>query len=305
MDTTGGRIISQNVDIIPEDIGDIFSTSSYGSTLITGSWASFEITEVPEPQFVSLGLLGLLGIGRKRITSRHSQQWIIGGTEMYRCLILAFSVFVGSASANAINITASERGWVCDGVSGCPNNGASPSNNYAVGVLTDEGMIRDWFEFAIPTLTGGSLVAATLDLDEPSPGGHLGGTFTFAVYGLGAQPLVFSDVTTSNPFGSVSTTSASEGTTVAITLDAAALAAIAAAQTGNIFIGGVDSAENSSSEAGDFLGTVAGDVTSLSLTTGTAVPEPSSLPLLLFASAAVLVGLRRKTRGHGVTVNRV
>jgi hypothetical protein len=51
-------------------------------------------------------------------------------------------------------------------------------------------------------------------------------------------------VTTSNPFGSISTTSALDGATVVITLHAAALTAIAADQNGNIFIGGVHSGEN-------------------------------------------------------------
>ena len=102
--------------------------------------------------------------------------------------------------------------------------------------------LRNWFEFAIPTLTGGTLTSATLNLDDS---GHIGDDLTFSVYGLSNRPLAFNDVT-GNPYGSVTTTDASTGTTITITLNAAALAAIGAQQGGDIFIGGIDSGENDS-----------------------------------------------------------
>jgi hypothetical protein len=232
---------------------------------------------------------------------------IIGRLITGAAALMLLLMTAGTLSADTFNINASERGWVCNG-SGtpCPNNGASPSNNYSAGFGTNEGKIRDWFEFAIPSLTGGSLVSATLNLDEPAmapplflPPGHSGGPLTFAVYGLGAQPLVFTDVTTSNPFGSVGTSTASNGTTIAITLSSAALAAIAADQGGNIFIGGVDSGENGSTQAGDFFNTGfdpnAPNVTSLSLTTApAAVPEPASILLLITVVAVTVFAARRK-----------
>jgi hypothetical protein len=125
------------------------------------------------------------------------------------------------------------------------------ATNYVAGSAQFAIQFRDWFEFSIPTLTGGALSSATLELDEPADG-HAGGSLTFAVYGLCARPFLFSDVTISNPFGSVGTSSASNGTTVDVTLNAAALAAIGASQGGNIFIGGIDSGELSSSDASDF-----------------------------------------------------
>jgi hypothetical protein len=210
---------------------------------------------------------------------------------MYRYIILALTVLAGSASADVFSISASERGWVCNGPSfGCPNNnGADPSNNYSAGHGSITlGSLRDWFEFAIPDLNGASLVSATLSLADPA---HSGGDFTFTVYGLSNEPIVFTDVTTSNPFGSVATSSASTGTTVTITLNTAALAALSADQTSNIFIGGVDSAESGSSLAGDFFSTTGSSfATTLTLTTTagtTAVPEPGSL--LLLASVVLLV----------------
>jgi len=222
-------------------------------------------------------------------------------------LLLAFVITGVSAWADSFDIAASERGWVCQPVDAdcSDNNGASATNNYAAGSLSVPfTQYRDWFEFSIPTLTGGSLVSATLNLDEPGLPyfGHVGGTLTFAVYGLTAQPLVFTDVTNSNPFGSVSTTSADGGTTVSIPLNAAALAAISADQGTDIFIGGIDSGENTSTGAGDFFSTGLPGVpsnTKLDLTTATVpspVPEPSSLILLATVIVAVLVGGRRRIR---------
>jgi hypothetical protein len=88
------------------------------------------------------------------------------------------------------------------------NNGADAANNYFAGATsfsngTNLAQFRNWFEFAIPDLSSQSLVSATLNLDV---GGHGGGALTFAVYGLPDQPLAFTDVITSNPFGSIATT---------------------------------------------------------------------------------------------------
>ena len=108
--------------------------------------------------------------------------------------------------------------------------------------------------------------------------------------------------------GSVGTTDASPLTTIDITLNAAALAAILADQGGVLFIGGIDSAENtapcvlapSNCIAGDFIGTVNDRDgtfnTVLTLVTAPAVadvPEPSSAALLLTA------GLLGVVRRHG------
>jgi len=211
-----------------------------------------------------------------------------------------FILMAGAVSADTFNLTAIERGWVCSNTTTCSgtNNGADPTNIYAAGVFVNTDL-RDWFEFSIPTLTGGPLVSATLNLAEGSAG-HNGGTLTFSVYGLSAQPMVFTDVTTSNPFGSVATSNADNGTTVSITLNAAALSAIAADQGGNIFIGGIDSGENVATPGADFLGT-AFVSSKLNLTTpgSAAVPEPSSLPFfgaVLFA--AIWGGTSRAIRAQ-------
>jgi hypothetical protein len=130
---------------------------------------------------------------------------------MFKLLPALLLLMTAAARADLMDITASERGWVCTPVSSfCPgNNGADPGNNYVTEFASPDNKFRDWFEFAIPTLSS-SLVSATLSLDDPR---HLGGNFTYAVYGLSARPLAFSDVTTTNPFGSIGTTAASTGTT--------------------------------------------------------------------------------------------
>jgi hypothetical protein len=228
---------------------------------------------------------------------------------MYRLLVLALIVLAPSAWADLLNISASERGWVCTGSNlYCPtadNNGTAANNNYFAGAQISgfpgnpEAQFRDWFEFSIPTLTG-ALVSATLNLDEPADG-NMNGPFTYAVYGLSGQPLVFTDVTNSDAFGSVGTSSASNGTTVTITLNASALAAIGADQGGNIFIGGIDSGELSSSTSastfGDFAGSSPGGTaynTVLSLQT---TPEPSSLLLLATVLGTLGMAIRKQRVG--------
>ncbi len=240
-----------------------------------------------------------------------------------RLLILALTALTVSAWADVFNINDSERGYVCSSTTTlfCPaagNNGTSAGNSYIAGVVsnssgTDLGEFRNWFEFSIPSLSGGSLVSASLSLDV---GGHGGGNLSYAVYGLGGKPSIFTAVTTSNPFGSINTTNGSAGTTISIQLNAAALAAIVADQGGNIFIGGIDSGEtvadpNIVSPSTDFVGDFGNTLSQgppagqsynvvLDLTTAPAsVPEPSSAPLFLTAIfAGGLVTWRRKIRAH-------
>ncbi len=212
------------------------------------------------------------------------------------------------AWADVIDISASDRGWVCTEIADsiCPgNNGADPENNYFAGTNFDNSKFRDWFEFAVPTLAGESIVSATLNLDEYSTGFFPGVSYTYSVYGLGAQPIVFADVSASQPFGSVVTSGGFESSLVSITLNGAALAAIGADEGGFIFIGGIDSAELG--PPGEILGTPfgVGDFgntgapgsynTVLSISTAPAlsgVPEPN-MSVLLVIGAVLLVRSRR------------
>jgi PEP-CTERM motif len=244
---------------------------------------------------------------------------------MYRLLILvilALTTLTASAWADVFNVGDSERGFVCTvDAFFCPtgNNNATAGNDYLAGAISrsdnsDVTQARDWFEFAIPSLSGGSLTSATLSLADF---GHVGGDLIFALYGLTSQPMQLTDVVTTTPFSDpFDTSSGSNLTTITIQLNSAALAAIAGAQNQNLFIGGIDSGESVGNPAtaspgedfvGDFEtsenGTPLQDSTYnavLNLTTApAAVPEPSSIALLLSAAfGAGLMRRRRKIRAH-------
>ncbi len=247
----------------------------------------------------------------------------------YRMLVtLTFFALVGrTARADIVNVTASARGAVNTTGVGQPsssNNGNLADNSYFAGEFTFSTIYptyyRNWFEFAIPTLTGESLTGATLSLDEhssitgsnPALDGHVGGTLTYAVYGLTGQPLVFNDVVTlaTNPFGSILTSAVAAETTISITLNADALTAIAAAHGGNIFIGGIDSGELSVANGylydfgwSSLSAPTYPNQTILVLTTAPSapVPEPNGLLLvgmLVGTVIAVMTGTRRWRQNH-------
>jgi hypothetical protein len=193
---------------------------------------------------------------------------------MLKVSILGLTLATAYAWPSVIFLDASERGWVSTGVPN--NNGSDAGNNYLAGQLLSNNY-RNWFEFSIPAFSG-TLNSATLILSQPQPGGHVGDDLVYSVYGLDSQPVQFTDVNDALPYGSVITDSNSNGS-VSITLDAAALAAIAGDEGTNFFIGGIDSGEVGSVDAYDFGGTDQRYRSLLSLTT---VPEPhSSSPLVI------------------------
>jgi hypothetical protein len=214
-----------------------------------------------------------------------------------KLLAILLLLMAGPVRAAIIfGIEASERGFVCNPSPSCgDNNGASPTNNYIAGnlqVLNEQ--FRDWFEFAIPNFSGQTLASADLFLREPlAPPGHSGGPLTYAVYGLSARPFVFTDVTTSKPFGSVGTSSADNGTDVDIPLNVAALAAITAAEGENLFMGGIDSGELNALDAHDFARTQVLANATLSFVFQT-VPEPNTILFLATILGIFGIGLRKR-----------
>jgi hypothetical protein len=203
---------------------------------------------------------------------------------MIKVLILAMTLVTVPAWPSVLFLDAFQRGWVSTGDPG--NNGADAGNNYLAGqLLSDE--YRNWFEFSIPDFSG-TLTSATLILTQPQPGGHVGDDLVYSAYGLDNQPVQFSDVTDALLYGSANTAPSGAGS-VSVTLDAAALAAIAADKGGDFLIGGIDSGEFSNSDAYDFGGTDQRYRTLLNLTT---VPEPHmAIPL-----AIVIFGLLQMRR---------
>lgn len=190
-------------------------------------------------------------------------------------------------------VPATARGWVVPG----QNNGASASNSFILGGDGAPEAVRDWFQFAIPSFGGANITAANLDLDQPAagggnpPAGHLGGTFTVSFYALAARPLTLTDVTNGTLYGSVITTLATDGTTLVIPLNSAALIALNANQGGNFFIGGISSAEGVF-ENWDFAFSEQSNSV-LDLTTAVAAaPEPATMLFSALGLAAMIASRR-------------
>ncbi len=198
--------------------------------------------------------------------------------------------YVGPADADMIVLNDSGEGWLSLQFG---SDGNTSSNNYIAG-SSGAGQFRDHFDFSIPTLSG-ALTGATLTLDNS--GGHEGGaTTTFTVSGLGVFGTYgYSDIGTGTEYGSVAISASG---TVTITLDAAALAALSADQGGTFSLGGVDSGEAAfPRESDDFYGSgFSFTPNTLTLETTSAVPEPSSLALIVTASVTGLgyFGWRRR-----------
>ena len=227
-------------------------------------------------------------------------------------MFIVLGLLAGSGRADELSLAASERGWVWSAttveywnpqpVTVYGNNGASPGNNYLAGSGGgDNSIYRNWLEFTIPSFSGQSLVSGTLSLDQPD-GGHGGGTETFRLFELAAQPTVPSDVNTSNLFGSVMTSSADNNSTITIALNSAALAFLGEHQGQPIYMGGIDSGENNGgfdfAGSGDLPGIPGHDASVLTLvTSGARTPEPAPIATLGLAIAGLAA--LRKCGGEG------
>lgn len=234
---------------------------------------------------------------------------------------LSFLVVL-SAFGGTITLTDDARGWVTPNPSQSgggggtglapPNNGTAADNNYVAGGSLGGGMFRDWFEFAIPSLSG-PLLSATISLNQPllpsaegippSSLGHSGPQTTYTMYGLPATPTDFASFMPQALYGSAVLGAATNGTTVDISLNSAALQDIGAAAGGEFLLGGIDSGEigfdlqgcNGCGQNFDFAATGGTQVT-LTLDTADAAPEPSALVVCLCAAALFLAVRRNHTR---------
>jgi hypothetical protein len=227
--------------------------------------------------------------------------------------------------ASTITLTDDARGWVTPNLppppdggtvgQAAPNNGLDAGNSYLAGLSLGLGQFRDWFEFAIPTLSG-DVVSATLALDQPAGtllsgglvvgGGHEGPPSSYLLYGLPAIPTGFADFTIGPMLGFTTLDASSNGTVVSIDLDAAALAAIGADRGGEFILGGIDSGEvlppvcNLCGQDFDFANTTGAHVSlTLDIDPGAdTAPEASTLTLSLAAAGVYLAcrAARRVTR---------
>jgi hypothetical protein len=142
-------------------------------------------------------------------------------------------------------ITAADSGWYNSTGLHDPFNG-----NYLVGLPPDApGQYRNWFVFDVPAVSG-SITSARLELFNPSGGySSVDGSETYTLFDVstpigtltaGGSGLtgIYDDIGTGVSYGSVTVTSASNGQLVVVNLNAAGIAALTAAQGGQIAIGG-------------------------------------------------------------------
>jgi hypothetical protein len=207
----------------------------------------------------------------------------------------AAGIVILSPGGHAQAVTAFDRGWMDQ--SNFSFN--TPTSTYDAGNSGGNDKVRNFFDFNIPTLNG-PLLSADLLLDMPANGHESLSATTYSVYSLTQYgSFSFADIGAGTLYGSKVLTSADDLTTVDISLDAAALLDIAAAQGGALEIGGVDSGENSNTQVLDFVNSgFNGEQTVLQLTTGSqspTTPEPGAAALLAGAGVTVFA-MRRKRR---------
>lgn len=205
------------------------------------------------------------------------------------------TVFSYSSSANTTtlllngttDIAASVRGWY---TSSGENNGSSSGNNFIAGTCGtvacggDGSAYRNWFQFNLANFTP-TVTSAVLLLNNPSEGffNELGASLGYNLFdittgfaGLGGvtSAAVFNDLGTGTQYGSTNVTSAQNGTTIAITLNAAALASL---NTGRQ----------------DGLWAVGGNIGTTSV-----VPEPSTYALMIAGLAGIAIAGRARRRAQ-------
>lgn len=219
-----------------------------------------------------------------------------------------------SAWSGTFVLTGARGGLASDGYSGVEYlAGSSSAGTSLDGTPWGTILCRNWFEFLIPAL-GGTLISATVNLQQGEPAGppcgafgtpgcgvpalsgHGGPPTTFTLSALAAVPTSFSQIGSDLTYGTVSLDSSTNGTIVNIPLDAAALTAIAASSGGEFLTGGVDSGETSSTYAYDFGNLTLNNTVTLTLVTATDAPGPSTPALLIAGLVAVGVLARKPHR---------
>jgi hypothetical protein len=164
--------------------------------------------------------------------------------------LVVFGLVAAAPAAEALTIiNAAARGWYSDTGS---SNGLLSTNSYYVGDCCNglPSDTRNWFEFDLTEVTS-SVTGATLllDMNQFSIGFESDtGVETYELFdvlpanmaGLGSDSLaIWGDLGTGTSYGTHEATASDVGTTVAITLNSAAIAAINASLGSSFALGGL------------------------------------------------------------------
>ena len=189
-----------------------------------------------------------------------------------------------------------------------------PANeNYLTGIFNG-GETRSFFLFDLSSISG-TIESATLRLFNPEVSQFLHGyvspdpTETLNVYDVAAPPALltggsaggegFADLGSGTLYGSTIVSSASNGQLVDITLNAAALAALNAADGQFVLgtaLGSLSGGANQYAFGFSMTSFVADHTRQLLLDVAPVAPVPEPATLALFAAGAATIGIRRLKR---------
>lgn len=210
---------------------------------------------------------------------------------------------VQNLGASTFTFDAVDSGWY-NSNGGNAKGTISPSDtNYFAGQLTATGLnYNNFFVFNIGGIVG-NILSATLTLDDSGAGALVGGPLTYNIGSVSdaasvvssstASVTIYNDLAGGVLFGSQAGLNAAGN--VVITLDAAALTALASAGTGFVLGGDVSSPAPDGNDHYLFTNPSNGSsIEELSITTDAVTPEPGSVAMLGCGLAALGFVIRRR-----------